>query len=42
MESKEPLRKKALRKKAYSCLRHYPFLDEKGKPMFSNDDFTDD
>ena len=39
--SKEPLRKKALREKAYSCLRHFPFLDEKGKPIFSEDNFGD-
>jgi hypothetical protein len=24
---------------AYSCLRHFPFLDERGAPIFSRDDF---
>lgn len=28
--------------KAYSCLRHFPYLDEHGKPMFSQDDFGPD
>jgi hypothetical protein len=28
--------------KAYSCLRHFPFLDQNGKPMFSQDDFGPD
>jgi hypothetical protein len=28
-----------LREKAYSCLRHFPFLDNKGAPIFSGDDF---
>ena len=39
--SKEPLRKKALREKAYSCLKHFPLLNEKGKPIFSEDNFGD-
>ena len=28
-----------LQKRAYNCLRHYPFLDERGAPMFSRDPF---
>jgi hypothetical protein len=31
-----------LKKRALSCLRHYPFLHENGEPMFSRDDFTTD
>lgn len=25
--------------RAYSCLRHFPHLDDTGKPIFSQDDF---
>lgn len=25
--------------RAYRCIRHYPFLEESGKPMFSKDTF---
>ena len=28
-----------LKDRAYNCLRHYPLLDERGEPMFSNDPF---
>jgi len=28
-----------LQERAYMCLRHYPFLDERGAPMFSKDPF---
>ena len=31
-----------VREQASRCLRHYPFLDEYGKPMFSRDDFGPD
>lgn len=31
--------KRDLKKEAYSCLRHFPFLDSTGKPIFSNDEF---
>ena len=24
---------------AYYCIKHYPFLDKTGKPMFSGDEF---
>lgn len=30
---------KELKDRAYSCLRHYPFLKENGEPIFSKDDF---
>lgn len=30
-----------LKNGAYSCLRHFPMLDEKGKPIFSSDPFCD-
>lgn len=28
-----PKTKKELRERAYRCLRHYPYLDERGKPI---------
>jgi len=34
-----PKTKKEMRARAYSCLRHYPFLYEDGRPMFSGDPF---
>jgi hypothetical protein len=34
------LKPKDVREQAYRCLRHYPFLDSKGAPMFSSDDFV--
>jgi hypothetical protein len=41
---KETRPKKAgeLKERAYSCLRHFPYLDDNGKPMFSLDDFGPD
>jgi hypothetical protein len=33
---------KELKQRAYSCLRHYPFLKENGEPMFSQDPFSDE
>jgi hypothetical protein len=30
---------KELKARAYSCLRHFPFLDERGEPIFSRDGF---
>jgi hypothetical protein len=30
---------KELRERAYSALRHFPFLDERGEPLWSQDDF---
>jgi hypothetical protein len=33
---------KELKQRAYSCLRHYPFLKENGEPMFSQDTFSDE
>ncbi len=37
--NKAPVGKKDLRAAASSCLRHFPFLDERGAPMFSQDPF---
>ena len=34
-----PKTKKEMRDRAYRCLRHFPFLDEHGNPMFSRDEF---
>lgn len=31
--------KTKLKKEAFSCLRHFPFLTGLGQPIFSNDDF---
>jgi hypothetical protein len=31
-----------LKKRALSCLRHYPFLHENGEPILSRDEFTID
>ena len=36
----KPLKVSELRRRAGSCLHHYPFLNEHGKPMWSNDPFT--
>ena len=33
---------KDLRAKAIRCLKHYPHLEESGKPIFSKDNFTED
>ncbi len=32
---KYPKTKKEMRARAYLCLKHYPYLDDDGKPMFS-------
>lgn len=37
--STRPKTGKELKDRAYSCLRHFPFLKENGEPMFSRDDF---
>jgi hypothetical protein len=42
LANEERWTKKELRERAYSCLRHYPSLTEKGRPMFSQDPFTED
>lgn len=34
-----PTRKKDIQAEARACLRHFPFLDERGAPMFSQDPF---
>ena len=31
---------RSIRETAYRCLRHYPFLEENGKPVFSRDSFN--
>jgi N-acetyl-anhydromuramoyl-L-alanine amidase len=36
---KRPKTVKELRERAYSALRHFPFLDERGEPLWSQDDF---
>lgn len=36
---RRPKTAKELRERAYCALRHYPFLDERGEPMWSEDDF---
>ena len=36
MDSKKrPKTVKEMKDRAYSCLRHYPFLKDDGEPMFS-------
>jgi hypothetical protein len=37
--STRPKTVKELRERAASALRHYPFLDERGEPMWSQDEF---
>jgi hypothetical protein len=37
--STRPKTVKELRERAYSALRHFPFLDERGEPMWSQDEF---
>jgi hypothetical protein len=37
--STRPKSVKELRERASSALRHFPFLTEKGEPMWSNDKF---
>lgn len=32
-----PRTRRELRRRAAGCLRHYPFLDRDGRPMFSRD-----
>lgn len=35
-----PKTRKEMKIRVSRCLRHYPFLEENGKPIFSNDNFT--
>lgn len=35
---KRPKTVKEFRKRAADCLRHFPILDDNGKPIFSKDD----
>jgi hypothetical protein len=37
-----PKKVSELKARAHSCLRHYPFLDDDGKPLFSKDGFGPD
>jgi hypothetical protein len=37
--STRPKTVKELRQRASCALRHFPFLDERGEPMWSQDDF---
>jgi hypothetical protein len=39
--STRPKTVKELRERASSALRHYPFLDERGEPMWSQDEFDE-
>jgi len=40
--SKTPKVPMPIRERASRCLRHFPFLDENGKPTFSKDEFGPD
>lgn len=33
---KRPKNQREMKQRVSSCLRHYPFLEKDGKPMFSN------
>jgi hypothetical protein len=37
-----PKKVSELKERAYRCLKHFPFLDDDGKPMFSQDGFGPD
>lgn len=34
-----PNTKKEMRERASRCLKHFPYLDETGQPIFSSDEF---
>ena len=38
---KRPKTVRELRERAHSALRHYPFLDERGEPYWSEDEFDE-
>ena len=38
---KRPKMVKELKHRASSALRHFPFLDERGEPLWSQDEFDD-
>jgi hypothetical protein len=38
--STRPKTVKELRGRASACLRHFPLLEESGKPIFSQDEFA--
>jgi len=31
-----------IKEQAYTCIKHYPHINEYGKPLFSKDEFTTD
>ena len=37
-----PKKASELKERAYRCLKHFPHLDDDGKPMFSQDGFGPD
>jgi hypothetical protein len=37
-----PKKVSELKERAYRCLKHFPFLDDDGRPMFSRDGFGPD
>jgi hypothetical protein len=37
-----PKKVSELKERAYRCLKHFPFLDDNGRPMFSRDGFGPD
>jgi hypothetical protein len=39
--STRPKTVKELRERAHSALRHFPFLDESGEPLWSEDQFDE-
>jgi len=39
--NKRPKTIKELKQRSLDCLRHFPPLDEQGKPILSNDSFMD-
>jgi len=41
MRGKCPKTVKEWNEKTSRCLRHFPFLEESGKPVFSNDNYND-
>lgn len=36
-----PKTRKEMKSRVSGCLRHFPFLEKNGKPMFSNDKFSE-
>lgn len=40
LAGKQPKTKTEMREMAYRCIKHFPFLNEHGKPLWSQDEFT--